>query len=964
MYLSAYAFTPDSMSRKLPGNWFRDMRISRKLYFTVGLMALLIVVELFTLYFSIRTLSAVRAYIGGEGMWSKAQKEALYHLRKFAESRDAVDYQAYREYLRIPDGDRKARLEMLKEDPDHNLIREGLLEGRNHPDDIDRMVWLVRNFYWVSYIGKAIDIWTQADEVILELQTLGEQLHAETLMPHVLYNEARISDLLIQIEQVNRRITVLEDEFSLTLAEGSRWLERVVFTLLFFVALTVEVSGISLTYITSRNITRGLNEINRAAGAVAKGDLEARANLTQRDEIGELADSFNRMTEDLRANVTALEEAERRQIEYDSRLRAEKRVHMALEAAPNAMIMVDEKGMISLVNSQVEKLFGYDRDTLLTMQIEQLIPHRFRGKHPSFRAAFFRDPATRGMGEGRDLFGLKKNGKEVPIEIGLNPIKLPEGLYVLASIIDITERKWIEQQLKDAKQKAELSLAAKQEFLSIMSHEIRTPLNTILTVTNLMIDEQQGKTKWHAKELNVLKLSTENLLGLINNVLDFSKIEAGKLVLERINFNFRELVTAIEDTFRPVANEKGIKLDTTMAEGVPEFLFGDPIRITQILNNLVNNAIKFTQEGSVTLTVDSQSVNNDEVELLFRVTDTGLGIARGKLDSIFKRYAQAHSPAAGSTGTGLGLTICKRLVEMHGGKISVESELGRGTTFSFNLRFLRSVEDAETALLKGNKAGNQALAGLWILLVEDNETNLELTRKLLTGWGAGVDGAENGKVALQRLNDQTYDLVLLDLQMPVMDGFQTIAAIREKGYKVSDLPVIALTAYAGEEDKARVFEAGMNDYISKPVHPDQLYQKIILNIDNNLRARADHEVDCVWSEEIISIEEIITSSGSDKSFVKRYLDLFEREVSQLPDRVQRAIRENNKEELSKIIHKATPSIQRLGRTSLHSQLYQLRELLQQSSERKELERQVKKIRTSCRDAVAYIRKLKKTHSAT
>jgi signal transduction histidine kinase len=284
---------------------FKDISIAKKLYFTVGIMALLIGVELFALFFSISTLSSIRAYVGGEGLWSKAQKNAVYQLHLYGISRNEVDYLQFKEYLKVPLGDGRARQEMIKEEMDMDVIHKGFTEGGIHTDDIDGMVNLIRRFHGISYIKKAIAAWTEAEASLWELIHIGERIHKEVNAP-VPANDT-IQALLARIEPINRSITVKEDAFSYALGDGSRWLEHLVLKMLFGVALTVEISGLLLAMYVNRGIQKGLRSILDAAKAFAKGDWGHRARVHARDEIGMVATAYNAMAVRLQEHINEIE---------------------------------------------------------------------------------------------------------------------------------------------------------------------------------------------------------------------------------------------------------------------------------------------------------------------------------------------------------------------------------------------------------------------------------------------------------------------------------------------------------------------------------------------------------------------------------------------------------------------------------------------------------------------------------
>jgi two-component system, sensor histidine kinase len=297
---------------------FKDIPIASKLYFTVGIMALLIAIELLTLWFAITTLSSVRAFVAGEGLWSKAQKDASYHLRKYGRTHNEQEYLKFQEFIKVPLGDHKTLVELGKPNPDMAIARQGFIEGRNHRNDVDGMIKLFTRFHDIYYIKKAIEIWSQADMQIPPLIKLAEALHAEISAD--VNTQRRIDELLNQVDEINEKLTVLEDNFSYTLGEGSRWLENLVLTLLFLVVLTVEVTGLLLTISVSRGIQKGLDEILNASQNIAKGNLSARARAYSKDEIGQLANSFNKMAEELGESIKAQQKTEELLKDYARKL--------------------------------------------------------------------------------------------------------------------------------------------------------------------------------------------------------------------------------------------------------------------------------------------------------------------------------------------------------------------------------------------------------------------------------------------------------------------------------------------------------------------------------------------------------------------------------------------------------------------------------------------------------------------
>lgn len=421
-------------------------------------------------------------------------------------------------------------------------------------------------------------------------------------------------------------------------------------------------------------------------------------------------------------------------------------------------------------------------------------------------------------------------------EIAYNPIINDQnevsGVAIFAQ--DITEKKRNEQALLKARNEALKAAQAKSDFLSNMSHEIRTPMNAIIGITDLLLEKLAIPE--NREYLQSIKYSADNLLYIINDILDLSKIEAGKVELEQTPFQLKLLFNELKKTFQVRADEKNIALNFNFSSAIPKYLKGDPFRLNQILLNLIGNALKFTSKGSVSLSAELKKQQGEHAVILFSVTDTGIGIPHDRLASIFESFTQAYTDTTRKFGgTGLGLAISKNLVELQNGYMDIQSTVGEGSTFYFEIPYSLPHE-SEIVEIKTEIQSSQAhstneissLNGARILLVEDNSLNQFVAKQLLKKWHAEVSVSETGFEALASLRELVFDVVLMDLQMPEMNGFEATALIRngDAGERNTHIPIIALTADAFEETRKRVLEAGMNDFITKPFKQDDLFNKI------------------------------------------------------------------------------------------------------------------------------------------
>lgn len=528
---------------------------------------------------------------------------------------------------------------------------------------------------------------------------------------------------------------------------------------------------------------------------------------------------------------------------------------LAATQSYNSVIIADKNGKIEWVNEGFTKLTGYGLNEVLNTHGELLRKGYPTGlsEKESFHESVMKEkfPIT------YESKNFTKEGKEYWVITTLTPVigKSGDVERIIAIDSDITIRKQMEEdllkankiaehslmkgnkalnELIKAKKELETSMKVKEQFLANMSHEIRTPMNAIVGFTNLLL-----KTKIELEQkqyVDAIKTSGENLLVIINDILDFSKIQSGKFSFESIELSLSQVISTVTELMLQKSVEKNIKLSTKIDSQIPNKLIGDPTRLSQILLNLVGNAIKFTDKGEVRIEANLISGSESTVDLQFSVIDTGIGISEDKQSTIFQGFTQASNETTRKYGgTGLGLTIVKQLVELQGGQISVKSEMAIGSTFTFNLPF-KKVEQGAIGKINTYKMDGKitSIEGLNILLVEDNLLNQVLAKKVLTDWKWDVDIAENGLIAYEKAKTGDYDIILMDIQLPEMDGYEATRSIRKiENVEKRDVPIIAMTAHAMSGEAEKCINAGMNEYISKPFDVKVLYNKIISVLKKN-----------------------------------------------------------------------------------------------------------------------------------
>ncbi len=597
---------------------------------------------------------------------------------------------------------------------------------------------------------------------------------------------------------------------------------------------------------------------------------------------------------------------------------SEEKYRNIIENMKLGLLEVDNDDRIIKIYHGFSMLTGYnEKDLIGKKAIETLLPKKFQ--HIMYSQNQEREKGHSGVYEVQIKH---KNGDLIWVLISGSPF-YDENDNVIGSIgihLDISDSKKMEEDLRVAKNKAEEIVQIKELFMANMSHEIRTPLNGIFGMANLLND-----TKLSQRQKNytsAILSSSNNLLTIINDILDFSKIEAGKFTLEKIRFNLKEIISSAIGSNKFKAEENGIDLSYYIDSNVKTTFKGDPTRLNQVILNLLSNAVKFTLNGKVTLTIELNRENSTHQLLKFSVKDNGIGIEKDYLKNIYESFSQAEkSTARKYGGTGLGLPISKKIVELMGGELKIESEIKKGSHFYFviNLEFSKEKHDSGgiNKLLDLTEDFNSTK----VLLVEDNTINRLMAITLLEKWNCDVDYAEDGLEALEKLKNNTYELILMDVRMPNMGGVEATKIIR------SDLeittPIIALTANAIKGDDNKCIDVGMDDYLSKPFEPLELNQKITQYV--NLKEEKEEikqlkkiNIETMDTSKLYNLERL--EAMNDQSFTNKMVNLFISEIPLELNKIKKALDEKDYTSISAVAHKMKPSIDYICESSLYEEV--------------------------------------------
>ena len=576
------------------------------------------------------------------------------------------------------------------------------------------------------------------------------------------------------------------------------------------------VSLVILMFLLGTMLRQGLRPLTGLASTVkhfGAGDLSQRAIVSGPPEIASTADAFNQMAASIEELMNKVHTGEM----------LNRRLALAVEQSNDAVLTLDLDGHIQSWNSGAERLYGYPAQDVLGRSVSFLLPESRQAELAQWLDRIRH--AT--SGERFDTQALTRDARLLDISVSASPLFDTNGKRTGEINIshDITESKAMARALQEAKEQAEAANNAKSQFLANMSHEIRTPMNGILGMTDLVLDSELGEQQ--REYLSLVKTSAESLLTVLNDILDFSKIEAGRMDVENIEFSPEQVVVDSARLLELRAKEKGLSFEWIVSPEVPPLLFGDPARLRQIVLNLVGNAIKFTEKGGIKVIVTVDDKTQNTAVLHIAIEDSGIGIPPDRVDSIFSAFSQVDaSTTRRYGGTGLGLSICSRLAALMGGRIWVESEAGKGSTFHLTITMALS---GDTHIPQETFAASDLCAKTeqpgHVLVVEDVLVNQALARSLLEKRGHIVSLASDGEDALMLMQrGQSFDVILMDLQMPGMDGYEATARIREMERASSrHTPIIAVTASAMNTDRERCLALGMDGFVAKPYRAEEVF---------------------------------------------------------------------------------------------------------------------------------------------
>jgi PAS domain S-box-containing protein len=603
----------------------------------------------------------------------------------------------------------------------------------------------------------------------------------------------------------------------------------------------------------------------------------------------------------------------------------EKKYKELIENSSDIIYICDYRGYFTYINPVAENLSGYTNEEIIGKSFLFFIPDNFKSVAMGFYKMKFKDKTSEAYFEFPIITKDKRLvwlGQNVKMIIKENRI---DSFQAVAR--DITRLRAAQEELTRAKQQAEMSMEAKEQFLSFISHEIRTPMNAILGMSHILLQEEHRNEQ--TELLQGVKYSAENLLGVINDVLDHAKTESGKMIFEEIDFDIEKIIEGVVQTLRYKAKEKGIRLFISKEENLP-CVKGDPTRLNQILLNLLGNSLKFTNKGQIETSVKILESTESKYTFEFLVKDTGIGIPEDKLESIFESFTQANVDTARKYGgTGLGLNISKRIIELQGGSISAESVQGKGSTFRFILSYGKS-----TGINNQNNKKNSPLfifTNMNVLVAEDNRLNQLVVKKLLASWGCRTDIAENGMEALKKFKENVYDMVLMDIHMPVMGGFECAQEIRDSADKnLRKIPIVALTASTFTALDDKLSRKRIDGYVIKPFKPQMLNSMLAkLCPEKIIATNPEASKELFFAEESEKAYDLVylekTCLGS-KEFMVEMLETFISDAPLCIADMKKALASFDYERIYSAVHKLKGMLAMIGAKDIREKIKELESL--------------------------------------
>ena len=620
-----------------------------------------------------------------------------------------------------------------------------------------------------------------------------------------------------------------------------------------------------------------------------------------------------------------------------------------VEDGSDIIFIVDFAGNILYHNSAVRVSLGYRSRSLIGRNFFDYI-------HPDALAAVkskFKRSQKRAYTQQVEFQFLCKDKAYRFLEFNAINLKFKENVPgLILDCRDITQRK------RDAEELVRLG-KAKEQFLANISHEIRTPINGIAGMATLL--SQSQKPDEQETYLSAIRNSAENLKVIINDLLDLSAIASGKLKFEKIPFNLTDLLPTLLNTFAYAAREKHLELTYTVDKELNTLFLGDPVRLNQILINLISNAMKFTHSGSIHIACTYERAQKFKTWVKIEVIDTGVGIPKEKLDTIFESFSQADASVTRKYGgTGLGLTIARQLVELQDGKITVKSEENVGSTFTVLIPYGKPrTTTKDHSASEEKKVPAPGSHSLDVLLVEDNDINRLYAKSVLKSWNCRTETAENGLVAIEKLKSASFDVILMDIQMPVMDGFEATKAIRMMPEPVRNIPIVALTANATRPDVERCLAAGMNDYLPKPFTPDDLYHKLFeeLKIVPSEQIKKMNPAE-ESSETFYNLDYLKHVSGNNQEFIQEMIQTFVSSLPQTTEGMTEAVSHKDWDRLSRLAHQVKPSFTLMGLDRLRDKVALIEEYSKTRTDLHSLPQKVAEFMRNCQSAVDELRQVK------